>query len=205
MRRKAIQKADEFRFRRERIVPVLFIIEVVFDGSYPAKASEGGLLGGAVQAVSFAALNWLLSVGETPILGRSLNGGSWPKMVKNALSLNGSFLTLSPPFARLCAPNYDLLRSYAFEPSLVRDSVGARPRHVTLRIAGASAIATMVGSIVLARAVGDKLAVRHPPGAVRQALRDQTASNSAGSSSGQNLNSTGAAWVSEPVIANIER
>jgi hypothetical protein len=89
MRRKAIQKADEFRFRRERIVPVLFIIEVVFDGSYPAKASEGGLLGGAVQAVSFAALNWLLSVGETPILGRSLNGGSWPKMVKNALSLNG--------------------------------------------------------------------------------------------------------------------
>ena len=39
----------------------------------------------------------------------------------------------------------------------------------------------------------------------RQALRDQTASNSAGRSSGQNLNSTGTAWVSEPVIANIER
>ena len=97
------------------------------------------------------------------------------------------------------------LRSYAFEPSLVRDSVGARPRHATLRVATAGAIATIVGSIVLARAVGDKRLSASLLEAGRQALRDQTASNSAGSSSGQNLNSTGAAWVSEPVIANIER
>jgi hypothetical protein len=38
---------------------------------------------------------------------------------------------------------------------LVRVSVGARPRHATLRIAAAVAIATMVGSIVFACAIGD--------------------------------------------------
>jgi hypothetical protein len=52
MRRKAIQKADEFRFRRERVLPVPFIVEVVFNGSYLVKANEGGLLGGAIQAVA---------------------------------------------------------------------------------------------------------------------------------------------------------
>ena len=89
-------------------------------------------------------------------------------------------IPLSPPFARFCAPNYDLLRSYAFEPSLVRDSVGARPRRATLRIAVARAIATMVGSIVLARAFGDKRLSDTLLEAGRQALHHQAAGASAG-------------------------
>jgi len=63
---------------------------------------------------------------------------------------------------------------------LVRDSVGARPRHATLGIATAGAIATMVGSIVLARAVGDKRLSDTLLEAGRQALRRQAEGNRAG-------------------------
>jgi TetR/AcrR family transcriptional repressor of nem operon len=63
---------------------------------------------------------------------------------------------------------------------LVRDSVGARPRHAALRIAAAGAIATMVGSIVLARAVGDKRLSVSLLEAGRQALHHQAARASAG-------------------------
>jgi hypothetical protein len=93
-----------------------------------------------------------------------------------------------------------------FEPSLVRDSVGARPQHATLRIAAAGAIATMVGSIVLARAVGDKRLSDTLLEAGRQAVHHQAAGASAGSvSSRQHLNSTGAASARQSVIANVER
>ena len=115
-------------------------------------------------------------------------------------------IPLSPPFARFCAPNYDLLRSYAFEPSLVRDSVGVRPRHAMLRIAAAGAIATMVSSIVLARAVGDKrlsdtlLEGRSPSFAPSSRGRQRGSV-----SSRQHLNSTGAVSVRQSVIANVER
>jgi hypothetical protein len=86
--------------------------------------------------------------------------------------------TLSAICTILCAK----LRSstIAFEPSLVRDSVGARPRHATLRIAAAGAIATLVGSIVLARAVGDKRLSDTLLEAGRQALHHQAAGASAG-------------------------
>ena len=43
------------------ILAVLFIIEVVINGSFLAKANIGGLLGGAAQAVTFAALNIIAS------------------------------------------------------------------------------------------------------------------------------------------------
>ncbi len=43
------------------ILAILFIIEVMINGSLLAKANIGGLLGGAVQAVSFAALNIIAS------------------------------------------------------------------------------------------------------------------------------------------------
>jgi hypothetical protein len=43
------------------ILAILFIIEVVINGSFLAKANIGGLLGGAAQAVTFAALNILAS------------------------------------------------------------------------------------------------------------------------------------------------
>ena len=43
------------------VLAVLFVIEVVINGSFLAKSNEQGLLGGAVQAVSFAALNILAS------------------------------------------------------------------------------------------------------------------------------------------------
>jgi hypothetical protein len=43
------------------VLAILFIIEVVINGSFLAKANVGGLLGGAAQAVTFAALNIIAS------------------------------------------------------------------------------------------------------------------------------------------------
>lgn len=43
------------------ILAILFIVEVMINGSFLAQANIGGLLGGAVQAVSFAALNIIAS------------------------------------------------------------------------------------------------------------------------------------------------
>jgi hypothetical protein len=51
------------------ILAVLFIVEVIINGSFLSKSNEGGLLGGAVQALSFAALNIVVSffLGLVPI------------------------------------------------------------------------------------------------------------------------------------------
>jgi len=51
------------------VLAILFIIEVVINGSFLAKANVGGLLGGAAQAVTFAALNIIASFlwGMVPI------------------------------------------------------------------------------------------------------------------------------------------
>jgi hypothetical protein len=43
------------------ILAVLFVIEVIINGNFLAKSNPQGLLGGAVQAVSFAALNIIAS------------------------------------------------------------------------------------------------------------------------------------------------
>lgn len=43
------------------VLAVLFIIEVVVNGSFLAKSSQDGWLGGAIQAVTFAALNIIAS------------------------------------------------------------------------------------------------------------------------------------------------
>lgn len=43
------------------VLAVLFVIEVVINGSFLSKSNEEGLLGGALQAVSFAALNIIAS------------------------------------------------------------------------------------------------------------------------------------------------
>ena len=43
------------------VLAILFMLEVVINGSFLAQSNIGGLLGGAVQAVSFAALNILVS------------------------------------------------------------------------------------------------------------------------------------------------
>jgi len=43
------------------VLAVLFILETVINGSFLAKANLGGLLGGAAQAVTFAALNIIAS------------------------------------------------------------------------------------------------------------------------------------------------
>jgi hypothetical protein len=43
------------------ILAVLFVIEVAINGGFLSKANEGGYLGGAVQAVAFAALNIIVS------------------------------------------------------------------------------------------------------------------------------------------------
>ena len=43
------------------VLAVLFVIEVVINGSFLSKSNEEGVLGGALQAVSFAALNIIAS------------------------------------------------------------------------------------------------------------------------------------------------
>ncbi len=59
------------------ILAVLFVIEVVVNGNFLAKSNAQGLLGGAVQAVSFAALNIIASFlwGLVPI--RLVNRRNW--------------------------------------------------------------------------------------------------------------------------------
>jgi hypothetical protein len=55
------------------ILAILFIIEVVINGSFLSKANIGGLLGGAAQAVTFAALNILASFFWGMVLIRLVN------------------------------------------------------------------------------------------------------------------------------------
>ena len=55
------------------VLAILFIIEVVINGSFLAKANIGGLLGGAAQAVTFAALNILASFFWGMVLIRLVN------------------------------------------------------------------------------------------------------------------------------------
>ena len=55
------------------VLAILFIIEVMINGSFLAKANIGGLLGGAVQAVSFAALNIIASFFWGMVLIRLIN------------------------------------------------------------------------------------------------------------------------------------
>jgi hypothetical protein len=43
------------------VLAVLFVVEIVINGSFLSKSNEQGLLGGAVQAVGFAALNIVAS------------------------------------------------------------------------------------------------------------------------------------------------
>jgi hypothetical protein len=80
------QERDDFRRRHKLVRParlssqgktllkvgtlaILFVIEVIINGNFLAKSNEQGLLGGAVQAVSFAALNIIASflLGLVPI------------------------------------------------------------------------------------------------------------------------------------------
>jgi hypothetical protein len=55
------------------VLAILFIIEVVINGSFLAKANLGGLLGGAAQAVTFAALNIIASFFWGMVLIRLVN------------------------------------------------------------------------------------------------------------------------------------
>ena len=55
------------------VLAILFITEVVINGSFLAKANVGGLLGGAAQAVTFAALNILASFFWGMVLIRLIN------------------------------------------------------------------------------------------------------------------------------------
>jgi hypothetical protein len=55
------------------VLAVLFILEVVINGSFLAKANIGGLLGGAAQAVTFAALNIIASFFWGMVLIRLVN------------------------------------------------------------------------------------------------------------------------------------
>lgn len=55
------------------VLAILFIIEVMINGSFLAKANVGGLLGGAAQAVTFAALNIIASFLWGLVLIRLIN------------------------------------------------------------------------------------------------------------------------------------
>jgi len=55
------------------VLAVLFILEVMINGSFLAKANIGGLLGGAAQAVTFAALNIIASFFWGMVLIRLIN------------------------------------------------------------------------------------------------------------------------------------
>jgi hypothetical protein len=55
------------------VLAILFIIEVMINGSFLAKANVGGLLGGAAQAVTFAALNIIASFFWGMVLIRLVN------------------------------------------------------------------------------------------------------------------------------------
>jgi hypothetical protein len=55
------------------LLAILFVIEVVINGSFLAKANVGGLLGGAAQAVTFAALNIIASFLCGMVLVRLVN------------------------------------------------------------------------------------------------------------------------------------
>ena len=55
------------------VLAILFIIEVVINGSFLAKANVGGLLGGAAQAVTFAGLNIIASFFWGMVLIRLVN------------------------------------------------------------------------------------------------------------------------------------
>ena len=55
------------------VLAVLFILEVVINGSFLAKANIGGLLGGAAQAVTFAGLNIIASFFWGMVLIRLVN------------------------------------------------------------------------------------------------------------------------------------
>lgn len=55
------------------VLAVLFILEVVINGSFLAKANLGGLLGGAAQAVTFAGLNIIASFFWGMVLIRLVN------------------------------------------------------------------------------------------------------------------------------------
>jgi hypothetical protein len=55
------------------VLAILFVIEVVINGSFLAKANVGGLLGGAAQAVTFAALNIIASFFWGMVLIRLVN------------------------------------------------------------------------------------------------------------------------------------
>jgi hypothetical protein len=55
------------------VLAILFIIEIVINGSFLAKANVGGLLGGAAQAVTFAALNIIASFFWGMVLIRLVN------------------------------------------------------------------------------------------------------------------------------------
>ena len=55
------------------VLAILFIIEVMINGSFLAKANVGGLLGGGAQAVTFAALNIIASFFWGMVLIRLVN------------------------------------------------------------------------------------------------------------------------------------
>lgn len=95
------------------VLAILFVLEVVINGSFLAQSNIGGLLGGAVQAVSFAALNILVSFlcGLVPI--RLINR-------RGALKLLG-FISLLAFLAFAGSLNLTLAHLREIPPSLSDD------------------------------------------------------------------------------------
>ncbi|MBI5319807.1 hypothetical protein [Bradyrhizobium sp.] len=71
------------------ILAIMFVTEVIINGSFLANANVGGLLGGAVQAVTFAALNIIASFLFGMVLIRLINRRNFFLKLIGALSFLG--------------------------------------------------------------------------------------------------------------------
>lgn len=105
------------------VLAILFIIEVVINGSFLAKANLGGLLGGAAQAVTFAALNIIASFFWGLVLIRLVNRRNY------FLKLIG-FLSSLAYLAFAAALNLTLSHLREIPPSVsLSDNVGQEVLH----------------------------------------------------------------------------
>jgi hypothetical protein len=122
------------------VLAILFILEVVINGSFLAKANLGGLLGGAAQAVTFAGLNIIASFFWGMVLIRLVNRRNYLLKLIGLLS----FLTY---LAFAVALNLTLSHLREIPPAVsLNDTIGQEVLH---RLLTAPAGLTDINSWVL--------------------------------------------------------
>ena len=105
------------------VLAVLFILEVVINGSFLAKANLGGLLGGAAQAVTFAGLNIIASFFWGMVLIRLVNRRNYLLKLIGLLSF-GAYLAFA------VALNLTLSHLREIPPAIsLNDTIGQEVLH----------------------------------------------------------------------------